>query len=109
MFSEEAMQILLEVVASEDNSSVQALAAFVLANLGGMYSWTGESYTAAWLAKKMGLTSVYHRNMFRNIDWFDPCLQVISKHNIQIMLFIIGNQSSYYVKRKDNNVYIFIQ
>jgi len=83
------MQILLEVVASEDNSSAQALSAFVLANLGGTYSWTGESYTAAWLAKKTGLTSVYHKNMFRNIDWFDPCLQVIINYNIHTMLFNI--------------------
>lgn len=75
MFREEAMQILLATVASEDDSSAQALSAFILSNIGGTYSWTGESYTAAWLAKKMGLTSVYHRNMFKNIDWFDPCLQ----------------------------------
>lgn len=75
MFREEAMQILLETTASEDNSSAQALSAFILSNLGGTYSWTGEPYTAAWLAKKMGLTSVCHKNMFKNIDWFDPCLQ----------------------------------
>lgn len=80
MFREEAMQILLETVASEDNSSAQAISALILSNLGGTYSWTGESYTAAWLAKKMGLASVYHKNMFKNIDWFDPCLQVIVKH-----------------------------
>ncbi|XP_020276474.1 putative E3 ubiquitin-protein ligase LIN-1 isoform X2 [Asparagus officinalis] len=74
-FREEAMQVLLETVTCEDNSNAQLLSALILSNVGGTYSWTGESYTAAWLAKKTGLTSAHHKNMFRNIDWFDPCLQ----------------------------------
>ncbi|KAG1338712.1 putative E3 ubiquitin-protein ligase LIN-1 [Cocos nucifera] len=72
---EEAIEILLESVASEENCSTQTLAAFILSNLGGTYSWTGEPYTAAWLIKRAGLTSVHHRNMIQNVDWFDPCLQ----------------------------------
>ncbi|KAJ6824232.1 putative E3 ubiquitin-protein ligase LIN-1 isoform X1 [Iris pallida] len=75
VFREEALKVLLEAVASENNSNTQALSAFILSNLGGTYAWTGESYTAAWLLKKAGLTSPYHKNMVRNVDWFDPCLQ----------------------------------
>ncbi|XP_017697411.2 putative E3 ubiquitin-protein ligase LIN-1 isoform X2 [Phoenix dactylifera] len=74
-FREEAIEILLESVASEENCSTQTLAAFIFSNLGGTYSWTGEPYTAAWLVKRAGLASVHHRNMIRKVDWFDPCLQ----------------------------------
>ncbi|XP_038980484.1 putative E3 ubiquitin-protein ligase LIN-1 isoform X2 [Phoenix dactylifera] len=74
-FREEAIEILLESVASEENCSTQILAAFIFSNLGGTYSWTGEPYTAAWLVKRAGLASVHHRNMIRKVDWFDPCLQ----------------------------------
>ncbi|XP_008789861.4 putative E3 ubiquitin-protein ligase LIN-1 isoform X1 [Phoenix dactylifera] len=75
VFKEEAMEVLLESVASEEDCSTQTLAAFILSNLGGTYSWTGEPYTAAWLVKRAGLTSVHHRHMIRKVDWFDPCLQ----------------------------------
>ena len=75
-FREEAMEVLLKAVASEENSSAQALAASILSSLGGTHAWTGEPYTAAWLVRKAGLTSVNHRNMIRSVDWLDPCLQV---------------------------------
>ncbi|KAK3138987.1 hypothetical protein QOZ80_5AG0376180 [Eleusine coracana subsp. coracana] len=75
VFKDEAMEILLDSLSSQENSRVQALAASFLSNLGGTYSWSGESYTAAWLAKKAGLTSTSHRNTMRNIDWLDSCLQ----------------------------------
>ncbi|OAY79454.1 putative E3 ubiquitin-protein ligase LIN-1, partial [Ananas comosus] len=75
VFKEEAVEALLESLASGENSSTRALAAFILSNLGGTYSWTGETYTAAWLVRKARLTSICHRNMIRNIDWIDPCLQ----------------------------------
>ncbi|KAG1371264.1 putative E3 ubiquitin-protein ligase LIN-1 [Cocos nucifera] len=75
VFKEEAMEVLLESVASEEDCSTQTLAAFILSNLGGTYSWTGEPYTAAWLVKRAGLTSVHHRHMIRKVDWSDPCLQ----------------------------------
>ncbi|XP_072996839.1 putative E3 ubiquitin-protein ligase LIN-1 isoform X2 [Typha latifolia] len=75
LFREEAIEVLLESVASEENCSIQALGAFILSNLGGTYSWMGESYTAAFLVKKTGLTSISHRNMIRNVEWLDPCLQ----------------------------------
>ncbi|OAY65169.1 putative E3 ubiquitin-protein ligase LIN-1, partial [Ananas comosus] len=75
VFKEEAVEALLESLASGENSSTRALSAFILSNLGGTYSWTGETYTAAWLVRKAGLTSICHRNMIRNIDWIDPCLQ----------------------------------
>ncbi|TVU19025.1 hypothetical protein EJB05_35150, partial [Eragrostis curvula] len=75
VFKDEAMEILLDSLSSQENSRVQALAASFLSNLGGTYSWSGESYTDAWLAKKAGLTSTFHRNTIRNIDWLDSCLQ----------------------------------
>ncbi|CAM0955871.1 unnamed protein product [Alopecurus aequalis] len=75
IFKDEAMEVLLESLSSQENLTVQALAASFLSNLGGTYSWSGDSYTAAWLSKKAGLTSVSHRNMIRNIDWLDACLQ----------------------------------
>ncbi|KAL6844988.1 hypothetical protein ACP4OV_025161 [Aristida adscensionis] len=75
VFQDEAMEVLLEALSCQENSRVQALSASSLSSLGGTYSWSGESYTAAWLAKKAGLTSTSHRNAIRNIDWLDPCLQ----------------------------------
>ncbi|KAF8387859.1 hypothetical protein HHK36_026521 [Tetracentron sinense] len=75
VFREEAMEVLLESVASEESSAPQRLSAFILSNLGGTFAWTGEPYTAAWLVKKTGLTSLYHKNMIRNIDWLDQSLQ----------------------------------
>ncbi|XP_058076848.1 putative E3 ubiquitin-protein ligase LIN-1 isoform X1 [Magnolia sinica] len=75
IFREEAIEALLESVASEESPDTQALSAFILSNLGGTYAWTGESYTVAWLLKKTGLTSMYHKNMIRNIDWSDQCLK----------------------------------
>lgn len=75
MFREEAMEVLLESMVCEENSATQILSAFILSNLGGTYSWTGEPYTVAWLVKKAGLTSLYHRNMIRNFDWLDQSLQ----------------------------------
>lgn len=76
MFKEEAMEVLLEGISSEDTPSTQILSGFILSNLGGTYAWTGEPYTAAWLVKKGGLSSNCHRNMIKNVDWCDPCLQV---------------------------------
>ncbi|XWS39021.1 hypothetical protein CRYUN_Cryun18bG0014400 [Craigia yunnanensis] len=75
MFREEAMQVLLQSIASAESSISQLLSAFILSNIGGTYSWTGESYTVAWLVKKAGLASLYHRNMIRNFDWLDQSLQ----------------------------------
>ncbi|XXG84253.1 hypothetical protein AAC387_Pa10g1805 [Persea americana] len=75
IFREEAMEVLLESLASEGSPSTQALSAFILSNLGGTYAWSGEPYTVAWLLKLTGLTSSHHRNMIRNFDWSDPSLQ----------------------------------
>ncbi|VAH18470.1 unnamed protein product [Triticum turgidum subsp. durum] len=75
VFKDEAVEVLLESLSSQENFTAQALAASFLSNLGGTYSWSGESYTAAWLSKKAGLTSKSHRNMIRSIDWQDACLQ----------------------------------
>ncbi|XP_055961330.1 putative E3 ubiquitin-protein ligase LIN-1 isoform X2 [Mercurialis annua] len=75
IFMEEAMQIILKSVTSEENSALQQLSTFILANLGGTYTWTGEPYTVAFLVKKAGLTSLYYRNMIRNVDWSDESLQ----------------------------------
>lgn len=89
------MEALLESLASGENSSTRALAAFILSNLGGTYSWTGETYTAAWLVRKAGLTSICHRNMIRNIDWLDPCLQVSISSEIPIPIHIIHTEYIY--------------
>lgn len=74
MFREEAVQIILRAMTSEE-SSEQILSASILSNLAGTYAWTGESYTAAWLLRKTGLTSPYHQNMIRNFNWLDQSLQ----------------------------------
>lgn len=81
-FKEEAIQVILKSVDSEVSSPTQQLSAFIFANLGGTYAWTGEPYTVAWLVKKAGLTSLCHRNMIRNYDWLDQNLQA-SVNNIQ--------------------------
>ncbi|GKV31484.1 hypothetical protein SLEP1_g40169 [Rubroshorea leprosula] len=75
VFGEAAMGVLLTSLASEENSSTQILSAFILSNIGGTYSWTGDPYTIGWLVKKAGLTSLHHRNMIRNFDWMDLSLQ----------------------------------
>ncbi|XP_050372846.1 putative E3 ubiquitin-protein ligase LIN-1 isoform X3 [Argentina anserina] len=74
-FREEAMQVLLNLVASEESSTTQNLSAFILSNLGGTYSWEGEPYTVAWLVKKAGVTSLYQKNMIKGIHWLDDCLE----------------------------------
>lgn len=74
LFREEAVQILLRELTSEE-SSEHILSSSILSNLAGTYSWTGESYTAAWLLRKTGLTSPYHQNMIRNFNWLDQSLQ----------------------------------
>ncbi|XP_021904913.1 putative E3 ubiquitin-protein ligase LIN-1 isoform X3 [Carica papaya] len=74
MFKEEAMKAILKSMA-EEGSSNQLLALFILSNIGGTYTWTGEPYTVAWLVKKAGLTSLHHRNMIRDFDWLDQSLQ----------------------------------
>ncbi|KAE8668048.1 putative PP1/PP2A phosphatases pleiotropic regulator PRL1 [Hibiscus syriacus] len=73
MFQEEAMQVLFQSIATDESTS-QPLSTFILSNIGGTYSGTGESYTVAWLVKKAGLMSLNHRNMIRNCDWLDPSL-----------------------------------
>ncbi|KAK6161099.1 hypothetical protein DH2020_004480 [Rehmannia glutinosa] len=75
IYREEAAEALLESLACEDCAATQALSAFILSNLGGTYSWTGEPYTMAWLVKKTGLTSAYHRNLIKNYDFLDQSLQ----------------------------------
>ncbi|KAJ4722163.1 RING-type E3 ubiquitin transferase [Melia azedarach] len=74
VFKEKAVQIILKSVASEENSSMQLLSSFILSNIGGTFSWTGEPYTVAWVVKKAGLNSCL-QNMIRNFDWLDQCLQ----------------------------------
>ncbi|CAA7017112.1 unnamed protein product [Microthlaspi erraticum] len=74
-FRNEATRALLDAVIYSEDSKMQLLATFILSNIGGTYSWTGEPYTAAWLMKKGGLTSMSHMNMIRNISWSDECLQ----------------------------------
>lgn len=78
VYQEEAVKALLESLTCELNFGAQALSALILSNLGGTYSWLGEPYTVAWLVKKTGLTSLHHKNMIKNYDFADGCLQVSS-------------------------------
>ncbi|CAK7323111.1 unnamed protein product [Dovyalis caffra] len=72
---DDAIQIILKLMDSRISSPTQELSTFILANLGGTYAWTGESYTVAWLVKKAGLTSLCHQNMIRNFvtGWIKTC------------------------------------
>ncbi|CAH2054742.1 unnamed protein product [Thlaspi arvense] len=74
-FRNEATRALLDAVTNSEGSNVRLLSTFILSNIGGTYSWKGEPYTAAWLMKRGGLTSMAHMNMIRNINWSDECLQ----------------------------------
>ncbi|XAR57073.1 [Myosin heavy-chain] kinase [Bertholletia excelsa] len=74
-YREEALETLLKGLTAEGRSARQQLSAFLLSNLGGTYSWTGEPCIGAWLLKKTGLTSQHHRNMIRNLNWADQSLQ----------------------------------
>ncbi|XP_051127099.1 putative E3 ubiquitin-protein ligase LIN-1 isoform X3 [Andrographis paniculata] len=75
IYREEAAEAILDSLRCEESPATQALSSFILANLGGTYSWTGEPYTVAWLVKKTGLTSAHHRNLIKNYDFLDQCLQ----------------------------------
>ncbi|KAJ8566002.1 hypothetical protein K7X08_008578 [Anisodus acutangulus] len=77
VYFEEAMEALLESVSCEENPATQALSAFILSNLGGTCSWSGEPYTIPWLLRKAGLTSLPHKNMIKNVDFSDKCLEDI--------------------------------
>ncbi|KAM3358495.1 putative E3 ubiquitin-protein ligase LIN [Capsicum galapagoense] len=77
VYCEEAMEAVLESVACEENSATQASSALILSNLGGTYSWSGDPYTIPWLLKKAGLASLPHKNMIKNVDFSDKCLQDI--------------------------------
>ncbi|KAI3505102.1 hypothetical protein L1887_27007 [Cichorium endivia] len=72
---EVAIEAFFESITCEENLDTQQLAAFMLSNIGGTYSWTGEPYTIAWLVKKAGLNSMLHKNIVKNIDWSDDTLQ----------------------------------
>ncbi|KAL8158011.1 hypothetical protein AgCh_002645 [Apium graveolens] len=74
-YCKEAMEIILEALVCDDSPATQKDSAFILSNLGGTYAWTGEPYTVAWLVKKAGLISLHHKNIIRNIDWSDQCIQ----------------------------------
>ncbi|XP_073028336.1 putative E3 ubiquitin-protein ligase LIN [Primulina eburnea] len=75
MYREEAVEALFESLSREEMPVTQALCSFILANLGGTYSWMGEPYTMAWMVKKTGLTLPQHRNLIKNYDFSDPMLQ----------------------------------
>ncbi|CAN1129772.1 Putative E3 ubiquitin-protein ligase LIN-1, partial [Linum perenne] len=73
-FSDDALEIILEGLSNEHSTS-QQLSAFLLANIGGTYAWSGEPYTVAWLVKKGGLNSLTHRNLIKNFNQLDQTLQ----------------------------------
>jgi hypothetical protein len=52
IFKDEAMEILLDSLSSQENNRLQALAATFLSNLGGTYSWSRESYTVCMASKE---------------------------------------------------------
>ncbi|CAN0855756.1 Putative E3 ubiquitin-protein ligase LIN-1 [Linum grandiflorum] len=78
-FSDEALEVILEGLSNEESSTSQQLSAYVLANIGGTYSWSGEPNTVAWLAKKGGLTSLTHRNLMKNFNPLDQTLQITKR------------------------------
>lgn len=80
MYRDEAVEVLLESLQCEDSPQMQALSSFILANLGGTYSWEGEAYTMPWLVKKTGLILPQHRNLIKTYDFLDQSLQV--KHKL---------------------------
>ncbi|XP_073119281.1 putative E3 ubiquitin-protein ligase LIN-1 [Henckelia pumila] len=75
MYREEAVVALFESLSCEEMPATQASCSFILANLGGTFSWMGEPYTMPWMVKKTGLTLPQHRNLIKNFDFSDPCLQ----------------------------------
>ncbi|XP_047315042.1 putative E3 ubiquitin-protein ligase LIN-1 [Impatiens glandulifera] len=75
IYREEALEFLLESVTSEPGSANQKLSAFLLSNLSGTYSWSGQPYIVAWLLKKTGLSNFHHQNMIRNFNWLDESMQ----------------------------------
>ncbi|KAL8481497.1 hypothetical protein ACS0TY_027852 [Phlomoides rotata] len=75
MYREEAVEALLESLICEESPQKQALSSFILSNLGGTFSWTGEPYTIAWLVKKTGLALQHHRNLIKTYDFLDLSLQ----------------------------------
>lgn len=78
MYREEAAEALFDSLKCQDSPAAQALSSFILANLGGTYTWAGEAYTMAWLVKKTGLTLAHHRNLIKTYDFLDQSLQVIN-------------------------------
>ncbi|XP_057772122.1 putative E3 ubiquitin-protein ligase LIN-1 [Salvia miltiorrhiza] len=75
MYREEAAEALFNALQREESPQTQALSSFILANLGGTFSWTGEAYTMAWLVKKTGLNLSQHRNLIKTYDFLDESLQ----------------------------------
>ncbi|KZV42141.1 hypothetical protein F511_28817 [Dorcoceras hygrometricum] len=75
MYREEAVESLFESLSCEEMPATQALCSFILANLGGTYSWMGEPYTMPWMVKKTGLTLPQHRNLIKSYDFSNSCLQ----------------------------------
>ncbi|XP_042055006.1 putative E3 ubiquitin-protein ligase LIN-1 [Salvia splendens] len=74
-YGEEAAEALFEALQREEFPQTQALSSFILANLGGTFSWTGEAYTMAWLVRKTGLNLSQHKNMIKTYDFLDQSLQ----------------------------------
>lgn len=77
MYREEAVEALLESLICEESPPEQTLSSFIISNLGGTFSWTGEPYTIAWLVKKTGLALQHHSNLIKTYDFLDQSLQVI--------------------------------
>ncbi|KAL1548460.1 putative E3 ubiquitin-protein ligase LIN-1 isoform X1 [Salvia divinorum] len=75
MYGEEAAEALFEALYREESPQTQALSSFILANLGGTFSWTGEAYTMAWLVRKTGLNLSQHKNLIKTYDFLDQSLQ----------------------------------
>lgn len=75
IYREEAAEALFDSLKCEESPATQALSSFILANLGGTYTWAGEAYTMAWLVKKTGLTLAHHRNLIKTYDFLDQSLQ----------------------------------
>ncbi|KAF3784078.1 putative E3 ubiquitin-protein ligase LIN-1 [Nymphaea thermarum] len=95
IFREEAMEVLLKSVSSDQSTKAQTMAASILANLGGSYTVTGEPSTIAWLIKKAGLSSSTHRSMIKGLDISDQSLQELDSESwcrkISRSIILMGN------------------
>eukprot|EP01018_Ginkgo_biloba_P036434 Gb_40746 [translate_table: standard] len=75
IFREEALEVILAALSSEESINAQISSASVLSNLGGHFTCTGEPSTVAWLLKKAGLSSTYCKLVTGDMGSLNQSLQ----------------------------------